>query len=155
MKHLKVGDKAPDFALKDQVGVMHTLGDYKGKKLALYFYPRDSTPTCTVQACNLRDNLGALSTKGIIVLGISADDSASHKKFEQKHQLNFPLLADIDKKMVQDYGVWGEKKFMGKVYEGIHRTTFLINEEGLIEHIIEKVKAKEHAQQILATWGLI
>ncbi len=155
MTMLQSGDKAPGFKTKDQNGTVHQLKDYKGKKLALYFYPRDNTPTCTVQACNLRDNYELLAQHGISILGVSTDDEKSHKKFEQKHQLNFPLLDDAMRKMVTDYGVWGEKKFMGKVFDGTHRTTFLIDENGKIAHIIEKVKSKEHAQQILEIWGLV
>lgn len=154
MMTLQAGDKAPQFKAKDQNGLVHQLKDYKGKKLALYFYPRDNTPTCTVQACNLRDNFNILAEKGIIILGVSTDDGNSHKKFDNKHQLNFPLLDDTTHKMVNDYGVWGEKKFMGKVFDGTHRTTFLIDEKGKIVHVIQKVKSKEHAQQILETWDL-
>lgn len=152
MTTLKQGDKAPAFKAKDQNGTIHQLKDYKGKKLALYFYPRDNTPTCTVQACNLRDNYEALQQAGITILGVSTDDEQSHKKFETKHQLPFPLLEDSEHKMVNDYGVWGPKKFMGKEFDGTHRTTFLIDEKGKIAHIIEKVKSKEHAAQILQIW---
>jgi len=151
---LKQGDKAPAFKAKDQDGNIHQLKDYKGQKLALYFYPRDNTPTCTVQACNLRDNFEALKKAGITVLGVSTDDGKSHKKFETKHQLPFPLLDDGDHKMVNDYGVWGPKKFMGKEFDGTHRTTFLIDEKGKIAYVIEKVKSKEHANQILETWNM-
>lgn len=155
MTTLKQGDKAPAFKAKDQDGSLHQLKDYKGQKLALYFYPRDNTPTCTVQACNLRDNFEALKKAGITILGVSTDDEKSHKKFETKHQLPFPLLEDSAHKMVNDYGVWGPKKFMGKEFDGTHRTTFLIDENGKIAHVIEKVKSKEHAAQILKTWDMI
>lgn len=155
MTTLKQGDKAPAFKAKDQDGILHQLKDYKGQKLALYFYPRDNTPTCTVQACNLRDNFEALKKAGITILGVSTDDEKSHKKFETKHQLPFLLLEDSTHKMVNDYGVWGPKKFMGKEFDGTHRTTFLIDEKGKIAHVIEKVKSKEHADQILKTWDMI
>lgn len=155
MTTLKQGDKAPAFKAKDQDGNLHQLKDYKGQKLALYFYPRDNTPTCTVQACNLRDNFEGLKKAGITILGVSTDDEKSHKKFETKHQLPFPLLEDSAHKMVNDYGVWGPKKFMGKEFDGTHRTTFLIDENGKIAHVIEKVKSKEHADQILKTWDMI
>jgi peroxiredoxin Q/BCP len=151
---LKQGDSAPEFDAKDQDGKLHSLKDFKGKKLALYFYPKDNTQTCTVEACNLRDNYGLLKSKGITILGVSIDDQKSHKKFETKYTLPFPLLVDNEKKMVHDYGLWAEKKFMGKTYMGTLRTTFLINEDGKIDHIIEKVESKSHAAQILETWGL-
>ena len=145
MKHLKVGDKAPDFNTTDQNGEAISLGDFVGSKLVIYFYPKDSTPGCTTQACNLRDNYETLLSKGYKVLGVSADSTKSHLKFIEKHELPFPLLMDEDKKIINDFGVWGEKKFMGK----IHRTTFVIDEKGVIEEIIEKVKTKEHTAQIL------
>jgi len=148
MTTLKVGEKAPDFEVKDQNGKVHRLGDYKGKMIAIYFYPKDMTPGCTVQACDLRDNETALLKKNIHVLGVSADDEKRHAKFVEKYSLPFPLLADTDLKMINAYGVWGPKKFMGKEYDGIHRTTFLIDEKGKIKEIIEKVKTKEHAAQI-------
>lgn len=149
---LKPGDKAPDFALKDQGGRLVTLNDFKGKKLALYFYPKDNTPGCTAEACSLSENFSSLQKDNIFVLGVSADSEASHKKFAEKYRLPFPLLVDSDKKVINDYGVWGEKKFMGRKFMGILRTTFLINEEGVIAHIIDKVKAKAHAPQILEAW---
>ncbi len=151
---LQPGAKAPDFSLQDQSGTTHNLSDYKGKKVVLYFYPKDDTPGCTAQACNLRDNLASLSGKGITVLGASTDDTASHSKFEKKYDLNFPLLADTDKTLVADYDVWGEKKFMGKTYMGTARVTYLIGEDGSIDHVIEKVDTKDHARQILDTWGI-
>jgi len=149
MNTLKIGDHAPDFSLNDQTGKKHTLSDYAGKKLALYFYPKDMTPGCTAQACDLRDHQDNLANQNIQILGISADSEAMHEKFIAKHQLPFPLLADIDKKTITDYGVWGPKQFMGKKYDGILRTTFIIDEKGIIMSIINKVKTKEHAQQIL------
>lgn len=151
---LKIGDKAPNFELKDDQGNPQSLSMYKGKKLVLYFYPKDNTPGCTAQACNIRDNYEQLQTAGIHILGISVDDQASHLKFKQKHQLPFPLLIDDEKSMVNGYGVWGEKKFMGKTYMGTSRITFLINENGVIEHIINKVATKDHVQQILDAWEI-
>lgn len=151
---LKPGDKAPNFIANDQEGKRHSLADYKGKKVALYFYPKDNTETCTVQACNLRDNFAILKKKGIVVLGVSPDDEKSHKKFEKKYTLPFTLLADTEKQIINDYGVWAEKKFMGRTYMGVLRTTFLINEKGKIDHIIEKVTSKIHSEQIMEIWGL-
>lgn len=149
MKHLKVGDKAPDFNTTDEKGNALSLSDFSGSKLVIYFYPKDSTPGCTTQACNLRDNYDMLLSKGYKVLGVSADSAKSHLKFIEKHELPFPLLMDEDKKIINDYGVWGEKKFMGRIYDGIHRMTFVIDEKGMIEDIIEKVKTKEHTAQII------
>ena len=149
MTTLKVGDKAPDFSVTDQNGKAHTLADYSGKILAIYFYPKDMTPGCTAQACDLRDHETVLMNKNIQVIGVSADDEKRHAKFAEKYDLPFPLLADTDLTMIKAYGVWGPKKFMGKEYEGIHRTTFIIDEKGIIKAIIEKVKTKEHAAQIL------
>lgn len=149
---LKPGDKAPAFTATDQNGDNISLSDYKGKKVVLYFYPKDNTPTCINEACNIRDNYAVLQKKGIIVLGVSVDTEKSHKKFEEKHQLPFTLLADPDHKLVAAYGVWGLKKFMGREFMGTHRTTFLINEKGIIDHIIEKVVSKDHTAQILELW---
>ena len=149
MTHLKVGDKAPDFCIQNEDGILCKLSDYKSKKLVLYFYPKDNTPGCTAQSCNLRDNYLKLKEKGLEVLGVSADDQQSHQKFIGKFDLPFSLLADIEKTVINAYGVWGPKKFMGKEYEGIHRTTFLINEDGVIDYIFNKVKTKEHSEQIL------
>jgi peroxiredoxin Q/BCP len=132
MKHLKIGDKAPIFSGVDQNDQTISLNTYKGKKVVLYFYPKDDTPGCTAQACNLRDNHDSLIKAGIQVIGVSADSVKSHVKFTEKYHLPFPLIADEDKEIIQQYGVWGEKKFMGKVYDGIHRTTFLIDETGTI-----------------------
>lgn len=149
MNHLKEGDKAPEFGIKDQNGKIHQLKDYQGKKVILYFYPKDLTPGCTVESCDLRDNYSELKQQGFEVIGVSADDEIKHQKFIAKNNLPFNLLADTEKQVINNYGVWGEKKFMGKTYDGIHRTTFVINEEGIIEKIIAKVKTKEHTQQIL------
>lgn len=148
--HLKIGDKAPELNVKDQDGILHSLADYKGKKIVLYFYPKDATPGCTAQACNLRDNHSQLRKAGYSIIGVSADNENSHIKFIEKQNLNFPLLADTDKELIKRYGVWGEKQFMGKTYDGIHRTTFVIDENGTIEDIITKVKTKDHAAQLLS-----
>lgn len=149
---LKAGKKAPQFHLPNQDGNIISLSDFKGKKLAIYFYPKDNTPTCTEQACNLRDNISKLKKAGIAIVGVSADSQKKHKNFETKFSLPFPLLADVNMKMGNDYGVWGEKTLFGRNYMGIIRTTFLIDEAGKIAHIIDKVTAKDHAQQILDTW---
>ena len=150
MTTLKEGDNAPNFSGVNENGNKLSLADYSGKKLILYFYPKDLTPGCTVESCNLRDNYNDLLKTGFDVVGVSADDEKKHLKFIDKHDLPFHLLADVDKKVINDYGVWGPKKFMGKVYDGIHRTTFIINESGMIEKVIKKVKTKEHTEQILA-----
>ena len=152
--NLKTGDKAPAFEAIDQNGIKHSLSDYLGKKVALYFYPHDNTPTCTTEACNLRDNFSLLAQKGIAVLGVSTDDQKSHKKFETKYTLPFTLLVDTEMELVNKYGIWQLKKFMGKTFMGTVRTTFLINEKGNIDHIIEKVESKNHSAQILALWGI-
>lgn len=149
MKHLKTGDIAPIFKGKNQNNEDFSLKGYQGKKVILYFYPKDMTPGCTAQSCNLRDNYQQLLDNGFEIVGVSADSVERHKKFENKYDLPFNLLADVDRKALNDYGVWGEKKFMGKTYDGIHRTTFIISEEGIIDHIIEKVKTKYHTEQIL------
>lgn len=146
---LKVGDQAPELSGTDQDGKPVSLADYKGKKLILYFYPKDLTPGCTTESCNFRDHYQDLTDKGYDVLGVSADDEKKHQKFIEKHELPFRLLADVDKKVINAYGVWGPKKFMGREYEGIQRTTFVIDEEGKIQLIIEKVKTKESTEQIL------
>ena len=153
MKHLKVGDQAPDFSVKDQSGNKIKLSDYAGKRVVIYFYPKDNTPGCTAQACNIRDNYSDLEKEGIVILGVSADSEASHQKFIDKFDLPFTLLADVDKKMLNDYGVWGEKKFMGRVYDGIHRTTFIIDESHVIVGIIEKPKTKDHSREILEVYA--
>jgi peroxiredoxin Q/BCP len=147
---LKAGELVPDFTLVDQDEKSHTLSQYRGKKVVLYFYPKDMTPGCTVQAEGMRDSMNDLEAKGIVVLGVSVDDVKSHKKFVEKHNLNFPLLADTEKTVVEAYGVWKEKSMFGKKYMGIQRDTFLIDEEGkLIQHF-EKVNPLKHASQILA-----
>lgn len=153
MKHLKVGDQAPDFSVKDQSGNEIKLSDYAGKRVVIYFYPKDNTPGCTAQACNIRDNYSDLEKEGIVILGVSADSEASHQKFIDKFDLPFALLADVDKKMLNDYGVWGEKKFMGRVYDGIHRRTFIIDESHVIVGIIEKPKTKDHSREILEVYA--
>ncbi len=145
---LAVGEKAPDFKEKDQDGNWVKLSDFKGTKLVLYFYPKDSTPTCTTQACNLRDNYEQLLAKGYKVVGVSVDDEKSHRKFIAKHDLPFPLLADTEHRMVNAYGVWGEKKMYGHTFMGVFRTTFVIDEKGRISEVITKVKSKDHAGQI-------
>lgn len=149
MEELKVGDKAPDFKAKNQKGETISLADFSGKKLILYFYPKDNTPGCTTESCNFRDNYQSLLHKGFEVVGVSIDSEASHQRFTKKHDLPFNLLVDEDKRMVQDYQVWGEKNLYGMKYMGTKRTTFVINESGIIEHIITKVKNKEASQQIL------
>lgn len=149
MKHLKVGQEAPSFKGKDQNGDNISLSDFSGKPVVIYFYPKDNTPGCTNQACNLRDNYSELLSKGIQVIGVSGDNEASHQKFINKFDLPFPLVADVDKELINLYGVWGEKKFMGKVYDGIHRTTFLLDDSHTIIGIIEKPKTKDHAREIL------
>lgn len=149
MTTLKAGDKAPDFSGLNEKEETVSLSDYKGKKLVLYFYPKDMTPGCTTQSCNLRDNYNVLLKQGYEVLGVSADSVKRHQKFIEKYELPFSLLADEDHTVLNAYGVWGPKKFMGKEYDGIHRTTFVINEEGIIDEVITKVKTKEHAEQIL------
>ena len=149
MTHLKAGDKAPEFEAKDQNGQTIKLSDYQGKKVVLYFYPKDDTPGCTAQACNLRDNYSELQEKGYQVIGVSADTEQKHQKFIGKYDLPFSLIADTDKNVIQAYGVWGQKKFMGREYDGIHRETFIIDENGIVEQVIAKVKTKEATQQIL------
>jgi thioredoxin-dependent peroxiredoxin len=149
MAILKKGDKAPQFNATDQDGQPISLADYHGKKVILYFYPKDNTPGCTAEACSLRDEYQDLLKSGYDVIGVSADSAKSHKGFIEKHNLPFRLIADIDKKVLQAYGAWGEKKMYGKSYEGIIRTTYVIAEDGTIADVIEKVKTKEHAGQIL------
>lgn len=146
---LKIGDKAPKFEALDQDGNAIKLTDYKGKKLVLFFYPKASTPGCTMEACNLRDNYHQFLAKGYAVLGVSADSAKRQQNFITKNELPFPLLADEDKQVINAFGVWGPKKFMGREFDGIHRTTFVIDEKGIIEDVITKVKTKEHTSQIL------
>lgn len=149
MFHLEVGDTAPNFSGPDQDGREISLTDFKGKKLIIFFYPKDMTPGCTAQACNLTENYDELTEKGFAVLGISMDPVKRHRKFADKYGLKFPLLADTEREVLNLYGVWGLKKFMGREYDGIHRTTFIVDEQGKIEHIIRKVKTKQHTAQIL------
>ena len=148
MINLKVGDNAPVFKGIDQNGKEVSLANFKGKKLVLYFYPKDDTPGCTAEACNLRDNYSEFLSGGYNVIGVSADDEKSHQKFATKYELPFSLIADTEKKIIQDYGAWGEKTMYGKSYEGIIRKTFVISEDGKIEKIIEKVKTNDHSRQI-------
>ena len=149
MTTLKAGDAAPDFSVEDQDGKMVNLADFKGKKLVLFFYPKASTPGCTAEACNLRDNWERFQEKGYAILGVSADSKKRQQNFKNKYELPYPLLADEEKNVIEAYGVWGPKKFMGKEYDGIHRTTFVIDENSKIEEVIGKVKTKEHSAQIL------
>jgi len=146
---LNIGDKAPDFTAKDQDGKQITLSAYKGKKVILYFYPKDQTPGCTQEACNLRDNISSLTDEGYQVLGVSTDDEVSHKAFQEKYNLPFSLVADTDKSINQKYGVWVEKERDGKKFFGTARVTFIIDEKGMITNIIDKVDTKDHATQIL------
>ena len=149
MTTLQKGDKAPNFSAKDQDGVIHSLSDYKGKKLVVFFYPKANTPTCTVEACNMRDNFERFTSKNYQLLGVSADTAKAQANFKKKFDLPFPLLADEDKSVIAAFGVWGPKKFMGREFDGIHRTTFIIDENGIIEEVITDVKSKMHANQIL------
>ncbi len=149
MTTLKIGDKAPNFSGLDQSGKQHSLSDYKGKKLVVFFYPKASTPGCTAEACDLRDNFERFKANNYELLGVSADSAKRQANFIEKNSLPFPLLADEDKSVIQAFGVWGPKKFMGKEYDGIHRTTFVIDENGILSDVIEKVKTKAHAEQIL------
>jgi thioredoxin-dependent peroxiredoxin len=155
MTTLTEGSKAPAFKGKDQNGNSVSLADYKGKKVVLYFYPEDDTPTCTVQACNLRDNFSLLKKEGFIVLGVSPDEEKKHKKFEAKYNLPFTLIADADHTIIDKYGVWGEKQLYGRTYLGLHRTTFLIDEKGIVKKIFLKPKSKLHTEEILNAWQLI
>lgn len=155
MTTLLEGKKAPQFKGVDQNGNTISLSEYKGKKLILYFYPKDDTPGCTAQACNMRDNYDDLINKGFAIIGVSTDSVKKHKKFEEKYKLPFSLIADEDKIMVEKYGVWGEKKFMGRTFDGIFRTTFLIDEKGVIKKIITKPSTKNAAEEIEAAWALI
>ncbi len=155
MSTLSAGDKAPPFTSKDQNGKAVSLSDFKGKKVVLYFYTEDDTPTCTIEACNLRDNYSLLKQKGIIVLGVSPDDEKKHKKFEQKFNLPFTLVTDEGKIIIDKYGVWGEKNLYGRKYMGLHRTTFLIDKKGIIKKIFKKPRSKMHSEEILNAWLLI
>lgn len=149
MASLIKGDQAPVFEGTDQNGNKINLVGLRGSKVVLYFYPKDDTPGCTAEACDLRDNYEALLSKGYKVVGVSPDTEKSHLKFAEKYHLPFPLLPDPDKKIIMDYGVWGPKKFMGKSYEGVLRTTFIISEDGTIEEVISKVDTKNHSKQII------
>lgn len=153
MTHLTEGSKAPAFKGKDQNGKSVSLAGYKGKKVVLYFYPEDDTPTCTVQACNLRDNFGLLKKNGFMVVGVSPDEEKKHKKFETKYDLPFTLIADAGHTIIDKYGVWGEKQMYGRTYMGLHRTTFLIDEKGMIRKIFLKPKSKQHTEEILKAWA--
>jgi len=149
MKTLKVGDKVPTFSAKDENGNDIKLSDYKGKKLIVFFYPKASTPGCTAEACNLRDNYTELKAQGYELLGVSADSQKRQLNFKNKYEFPFPLLADEDHSVLNIFGVWGPKQFMGKKYDGIHRMTFVIDGDGVVEKVIDKVKTKDHAAQIL------
>lgn len=153
MTNLKVGDAAPDINTIDQAGNPLKLKDFAGSKLILFFYPKANTPGCTAEACNLRDHYSELLDKGFKIIGVSADDQKKQTGFKEKQNLPFPLIPDTDKKVINDYGVWGPKKFMGKKYDGIHRITFVISENGIIEQIFTKVKTKEHSEQILEAYN--
>ena len=149
MTSLQKGDKAPNFSSFDQDGISHSLADYKGKKLVVFFYPKANTPGCTAEACDLRDNFERFQSNNYALLGVSADNAKAQSNFKNKYSFPFPLLADEDKSVIQAFGVWGPKKFMGKEYDGIHRTTFIIDENGIVEDIISDVKTKDHSAQIL------
>ncbi len=149
MNTLKAGDKVPEFSAKDQDGNTISLNDFTNKKLIVFFYPRANTPTCTTEACNLRDHYAELRSAGYELLGVSDDSQRKQLNFKKKFNFPFPLLADEDHQVVEAFGVWGSKKFMGRVFDGIHRKTFIIDENGVVEKVIDKVKAKEHAAQIL------
>lgn len=150
---LSPGDTAPDFTVKDQAGNDVSLADFKGKKVILYFYPKDNTPGCTKEACNLRDNHAALTEQGFVVLGVSADSEKSHQKFIAKYDLPFALLADTEHEILNKYKVWGEKSMYGRKYEGIHRVTYIIDEAGKVEHVIPKVKTGDHTAQVMALYN--
>ena len=151
MTHLNEGDKAPEFKGTDENGNEISLESIKGKKTILYFYPKDNTPGCTAESCNLRDHNSELQKKGFQIIGVSADSPKKHQNFINKYDLPFPLIADTEKEVIKAFGVWGPKKFMGREYEGIHRTTFVIDENGVISNIFKKVKTKTHAEQIIET----
>jgi peroxiredoxin Q/BCP len=152
MTHLKEGDQAPDFSGINEKDEPVSLSDFKGRKLILFFYPKDNTPGCTAEACSLRDNFGELREKGFELLGVSPDSAKKHQNFISKFDFPFSLLADTEHEVLNAYGVWGRKKFMGKEYDGVHRTTFVIDEEGTIEKVFTKVKTKDHAGQIMAAY---
>ncbi len=146
------GEKAPAFSGKDQAGQVRKLSDYRNKKLVIYFYPQDDTPTCTIQACNVRDNYTLLKEKGIEIIGISPDDVGSHRKFTDKFHLPFPIIADPNRKIIEKFGVWGEKTMFGNKYMGVLRTTFLVNEKGIVHKVIRRPKNKDHVNEILSFW---
>ncbi|OIP00719.1 MAG: peroxiredoxin [Bacteroidetes bacterium CG2_30_33_31] len=154
MTNLKVGDKAPDFKTTDEKGNILSLKDFKNKKLILFAYPKAMTPGCTAESCNLNDNYDLLSSKGFQIVGISADDSIKQMKFKEKYNFKYPLIPDIEKSILKSYGIWGTKKNYGREYEGIFRTTFIIDENGIIEKIFDKVRTKDHAEQILAAYNV-
>ena len=149
MKTLQPGDKVPEFSVVDDRGNTQSLSAYKGQKLVVFFYPKANTPGCTAEACDLRDHYKELQDAGYALLGVSADSQKKQRNFSEKYSFPFPLLADEDKQVIEAFGVWGPKKFMGREYDGIHRMTFLIDENGVVERVIEKVKTKAHAAQIL------
>lgn len=149
MKTLQVGDQVPEFSVVDDRGNTQSLSAYKGQKLVVFFYPKANTPGCTAEACDLRDHYKELQDAGYALLGVSADSQKKQRNFSEKYSFPFPLLADEDKQVIEAFGVWGPKKFMGREYDGIHRMTFLIDENGVVERVIEKVKTKAHAAQIL------
>ena len=149
MTHLKIGDAAPNFSGTDQNGKTHSLADYKGKKLVVFFYPKADTPGCTAEACDLRDNYERFQANNYALLGVSADAAKKQAKFKEKYSFPFPLIADEDHVVINAFGVWGPKKFMGREFDGIHRTTFVINENGIIDEVISKVETKAHSAQIL------
>lgn len=151
---ISAGISAPDFELFDDTGTSRKLSDYRGRKVVLYFYPKDDTPGCTKEACNFRDDYSAYEKAGVIILGVSPDSVASHVKFKKKFQLQFPLLADEGHRVCDQYGVWGPKKFMGKEYEGVLRTTFLIDENGNISKVFENVRPPEHSAELLSALGV-
>ena len=153
MISLNVGDKAPGFVALNEFGQSISLSNFLGKKVILYFYPKDMTPGCTAESCNLGENYTLLQENGFIVLGVSPDSSKSHQKFIDKYNLPFSLIADEDKAVIKAFGVWGPKKFMGKEYDGVHRTTFIIDEDGVIEKVFSKVKTKDHTNQILESYN--
>jgi peroxiredoxin Q/BCP len=150
MMVLKAGNKAPDFELQDENGEIQRLSDYQGESILLYFYPKDDTPGCTTEACNFRDDYSAYQDAGVTILGVSPDTPESHTKFKEKNALPFTLLADVDHQVAEQYGVWGLKKNFGREYEGIYRTTFLIDPDGIIKEVFEKVKPANHSEQVLA-----
>jgi peroxiredoxin Q/BCP len=147
---VKAGIAAPEFSLPDENGQIHNLLDYTGQTVLLYFYPKDDTPGCTTEACNFRDDYSAYQDAGVVILGVSPDPPEKHTKFKSKYELPFTLLSDVNHQVCKLYGVWGPKKFMGREYEGVHRTTFLIGPDGVIQHVFEKVKPAKHSAEILA-----